>query len=78
MGNAGHFFQNFMFQRIRTMDWISQNWQTIALIVTSTIALASHMAALTPSKNDDNAVGWAKKLWDFIAGNYWNAKNMSN
>ena len=60
------------------MDWVSQNWQTIALTVTSIIALASHLAALTPTKSDDNAVGWAGKLWDFIAGNYGNAKNKSN
>jgi len=60
------------------MDWVSQNWQTIALTVTTIMALASQLAALTPTKSDDNAVGWAQKLWNFLAGNYLNAKNKSD
>lgn len=57
------------------MDWITQNWQTIALIVTGTMAIASQLAALTPSKKDDDAVTYFRKVWAFLAGNYGNAKN---
>lgn len=57
------------------MDWITQNWKNIALTVTGIIALAAHLAALTPSPKDDEAVGYFRKIWDFIAGNYLNAKN---
>jgi hypothetical protein len=60
------------------MDWVLQNWQTIALTVTSIIALASHLAALTPTKSDDNAVGWLQEIWNFVAGNYLNARNKTN
>lgn len=57
------------------MEWVAANWQTIALLITSTIAIASHLAALTPSTADDEAVGWFKRVFDVIAGNYGNAKN---
>ena len=57
------------------MEWITANWQTILLVVTGAMAMASQVAALTPSKKDDNAVGMFKKIFDFIAGNYGNAKN---
>lgn len=57
------------------MEWIQANWKDIALTVTAVIAFASHLAALTPSPKDDVAVGWFKKLFDFIGGNYGNAKN---
>lgn len=57
------------------MDWITANWEHILLTVTSIVALAAHIAPLTPTVEDDKAVAWAKKLLDFIAGNYGNAKN---
>ena len=57
------------------MQFISDNWQTIALFVTTTIAVASHMAALTPSTKDDAAVSMLGKLFQIIAGNYGHAKN---
>jgi hypothetical protein len=57
------------------MDWITANWEHILLTVTSIVALAAHIAPLTPTVEDDKAVAWAKKLLDVIAGNYGNAKN---
>lgn len=57
------------------MDWITANWDHILLAVTSVIAIASHLAALTPTPQDDKAVHFARKLFDYIAGNYGNAKN---
>jgi hypothetical protein len=57
------------------MDWIIANWQQILLTITSIIALAAHIAPLTPTPDDDKAVALAKKILDYIAGNYGNAKN---
>ena len=57
------------------MEFITTNWQTILLIITGAMALASQVAALTPSKKDDDAVGWLRKAFDVIAGNWGNAKN---
>ena len=61
--------------RMNIMDWITANWEHILLTVTSIVALAAHIAPLTPTVEDDKAVAWAKKLLDLIAGNYGNAKN---
>jgi len=57
------------------MDWLIANWEHILLTVTSIIALAAHIAPLTPTVEDDKAVAVAKKILDVIAGNYGNAKN---
>ena len=57
------------------MDWITSNWEHILLTVTSIVALAAHIAPLTPTPEDDKAVAWAMKFLDFIAGKYRNAKN---
>lgn len=57
------------------MEFITTNWQTILLIITGVMALASQVAALTPSKKDDEAIGWLQKIFNVIAGNWGNAKN---
>lgn len=57
------------------MAWVQENWQTILLFITSVMAIASQLAALTPSKSDDEAVSWFRKVFDAIAGNYGAAKN---
>lgn len=38
------------------MLWIQENWETLALIVTSTVTLASLIVKLTPTPKDDAAV----------------------
>jgi len=57
------------------MDWLAANWEHLLVTITGIIALAAHIAPLTPTPEDDKAVAWAKKLMDFLAGNYGNAKN---
>jgi hypothetical protein len=57
------------------MEWLTTNWEHILVTITSIIALAAHIAPLTPTPEDDKAVAWARKLMDFLAGNYGNAKN---
>ena len=57
------------------MDWIIANGEHILLTITSIVALAAHIAPLTPTPEDDKAVAFAKKILDYIAGNYGNAKN---
>jgi hypothetical protein len=57
------------------MDWFTANWEHILVTITGIIALAAHIAPLTPTPEDDKAVAWARKLLDLLAGNYGNAKN---
>lgn len=35
------------------MDWLVNNWQTVLLIITSTVTLSSIIVKLTPTPNDD-------------------------
>ena len=35
------------------MDWLMENWQTVLLIVTSLVTLASIIVKLTPTPADD-------------------------
>jgi hypothetical protein len=57
------------------MQWIIDNAEGLLLAVSMTIALSAHIAALTPTKRDDQAVGWVRKIFDLLAGNYGHAKN---
>ena len=57
------------------MSFITENWQAILLAITSALAAASQIAALTPTKKDDEAVNVLAKIFKFLAGNYGYAKN---
>ena len=57
------------------MEWVTANWKDVALVLTTAVALAAHIAALTPSPEDDKAVSWLRKVLDIVGGNYFNAKN---
>ena len=57
------------------MSFITANWQAILLAITSVLAAASQVAALTPTKKDDEAVGTLGRIFQFLAGNYGYAKN---
>jgi hypothetical protein len=35
------------------MEWVTENWHQILLVVTSIIALAAHIAPMTPTPRDD-------------------------
>jgi len=57
------------------MSYLTDHWQAILLAITSVIAAASHIAALTPSTKDDEAVSAIGRIFQFLAGNYGYAKN---
>lgn len=60
------------------MEWIQANLETIVALALVFLAAFPHIAALTPWTGDDKLVPWVKKLADFLAANYGNAKNASN
>lgn len=51
------------------MEWVIQNWDNIALIVTSIVTAASIVVRLTPTKRDDEALGKVMRILNFIAIN---------
>lgn len=57
------------------MQYIQQNWEQIALVITSVVAAASAIAALTPTPKDDTWVARAYKLIDILAINVGQAKD---
>ena len=44
-------------------------------IATSVVGTAAVIAAATPTPKDDNVFAIVKKVLDFLAFNFWNAKN---
>ena len=54
---------------------IKENWEGIVAIITSTIALASAIAAMTPTPKDDGIVKKLCKLVDLLALNVGKAKD---
>lgn len=56
------------------LTWVTTNWDAIFGVATAVVALASAIAALTPTPKDD---GWAKaayKVIDWLALNIGRAK----
>jgi len=51
------------------MEWITVNWASIIAIITGVISVASIVAKLTPTKVDDNVVGYLIKFVDILAVN---------
>lgn len=56
------------------MDFILNHWDEILLAVTSVIAAASAIAALTPTPKDDAFLHTIRKVVDALALNIGNAK----
>ena len=56
------------------MQFVQENWEGIALILTSAVALASAVAAITPTPKDDGIVKKLYKLVDALALNVGKAK----
>ena len=57
------------------MTYIQENWEQILTILTGIVAVASAIAAFTPTPKDD---GWAKKAYkviDLLAINIGKAKD---
>jgi len=56
------------------MEYVQSNWEGILLILTSAVALASAVAALTPTPKDDGIIKKVYKLLDALALNVGKAK----
>ena len=57
------------------MEFIKENWEGIVAILTSTIAIASAVAAMTPTPKDDGIVKKVYKIVDLLALNFGKAKD---
>ena len=49
------------------MEWITANWKDILTIITGVIAVASVVTRLTPTKVDDNVLGYIVKFIDVLS-----------
>lgn len=47
--------------------WISTNWLELVATATAVVVAAERIAALTPTKKDDNFLAWIKSVFSFIA-----------
>ena len=57
------------------MNWIIENKEALISIITGAIALASAIAALTPTPKDDTIVGKIYNVFDLFALNVGKAKD---
>ena len=57
------------------IETIASNIPEILQILTLIVALAASIAALTPTPKDDGIVKKIRKVIDFLALNFGNAKN---
>jgi hypothetical protein len=57
------------------MIYIQENWEQILTILTGIVAVASAIAALTPTPKDDGWVKKAYKVVDLLALNVGKAKD---
>jgi hypothetical protein len=57
------------------MTYIQENWEQILTILTGIVAVASAIAALTPTPKDDGWVKKAYKVVDLLALNVGKAKD---
>lgn len=56
------------------LTWLTENWADIATVVSSLIASASVITALTPTPKDDNILKKIKEFLNVIALNVGGAK----
>tara|TARA_R110002051_G_scaffold277822_1_gene339186 strand:+ start:2888 stop:3064 length:177 start_codon:yes stop_codon:yes gene_type:complete len=56
------------------MQYVQENWEAIVGILTAAIALASAVAAITPTPKDDGIVKKLYKIVDLLAINVGKAK----
>jgi hypothetical protein len=57
------------------MEFILSNVPEIIQVLSLVVAAAASIAALTPSPKDDGLVAKVRKVIDFLAMNFGNAKN---
>jgi len=56
------------------MQYVQENWEAILGILTAAVALASAVAAITPTPKDDGVVKKLYKILDMLALNVGKAK----
>jgi hypothetical protein len=56
------------------MQYVQENWELILGILTAAVALASAVAAITPTPKDDGVVKKLYKILDMLALNVGKAK----
>jgi hypothetical protein len=56
------------------MQYVQENWDLILGILTAAVALASAVAAITPTPKDDGVVKKLYKILDLLALNVGKAK----
>ena len=56
------------------MEFIKDNWEQVGIIITSVVAIASAVSAMTPTPKDDGIVKKLYKLVDLLALNVGKAK----
>ena len=56
------------------MQYVQENWEAIRGILTAAVALASAVAAITPTPKDDGIVKKLYKILDLLALNVGKAK----
>jgi hypothetical protein len=59
------------------MQYVQENWDLILGILTAAVALASAVAAITPTPKDDGIVKKLYKILDLLALNVGKAKEQS-
>lgn len=57
------------------IEYITQHWDEILLVITTVIAAASAIAAMTPTPKDDAVLKVIKGIVDRLALNVGKAKN---
>ena len=57
------------------MEFLKENWEHIGIILTSVVAIASAVAAMTPTPKDDGIVKKLYKVVDLLALNIGKAKD---
>ena len=57
------------------MEFIKDNWEQVGIIITSIVAIASAVSAMTPTPKDDWIVKKLYKVLDLLALNVGKAKD---
>ena len=57
------------------MKFIKDNWEQVGIIITSIVAIASAVSAMTPTPKDDGIVKKLYKVLDLLALNVGKAKD---
>ena len=56
------------------IEWITQNWGSVWLIITSVITIASIIVKATPTQKDDKFLGKLLKFIEFLSVSVRNKK----